>query len=106
MRGLGSVSFLSVVAAAAAAAGLVGLPVVAGAGNASFLYNGAEDAFPVIEYKASNNKNAQIDPKHPDFVLIEYNGPHVIEFYSPMYVPYISMPSRELIMLIRVGYLI
>ena len=94
MRYLGGGTFGSILLfllVGAAAAGL--MTVVAAAGNASYLYNDAEDAFPVIEYKASNSI-VQIDPKHPDFVLIEYTGPHVIEFYSPMYVlPYHGLVS-------------
>jgi hypothetical protein len=84
----GSVSFL-----------VVGLTVIAAASKTKadneetvrrrlasmFLYDDAEHAFPVIEYKAGHDV-AKSDPKHPDFVLIEHKGPHVVEFYSPMYV--------------------
>jgi CO/xanthine dehydrogenase Mo-binding subunit len=86
LRTFGSVAFI-----------VVGLAVIAAARNAhtknettvrrrltSFLYNNEEDTFPVIEYKA-----AEVDPKHPDFVLIEHKGPHVVEFYSPMYVHHV-----------------
>lgn len=89
LRTFGSVSFI-----------VVGLAGIAAARNAqaknettvrrrvtvttSFLYNNEEDTFPVIEYKA-----AGVDPKHPDFVLIEHKGPHVVEFYSPMYVHHV-----------------